>query len=185
MKMFSNETAWHRADLLGYDADGTLQLVIELKPRMQSGAMATAGQWFQDIGQQRPELYALFITPEYILLRMPAGRRLSEPRLLLMRAMLKAQLFERIRGEMDYAVGADASLDMAIDTQRVPLQKLDPLGLQRVVESWLDSCLATPAAKLTELPAQGWLVNSGLHQALQKGQILPPVGGPSTYAFAG
>ena len=185
MKTFSNETAWHWADLLGYNAEGTLQLAIELKPRrVQSGAMGMARHWLQEVGQQRPELYALFITSEYMLLRLPASRRLPEPYFAGVRGVVQMQLRERLLGEVDYAVDTTKSLDMAIDTQRVPLQKLDTVGLQRVVESWLDSCLFMPDTKLTELPAQAWLVESGLHHALRNGRILPPVGGPSAYAFA-
>ena len=185
MAAFSNESAWQWADILGYGMNQELLLAIELKPRLQAGATRMARRWFHELGQARPELYALFITSEFVALRLPAGRRRPEASITGLPRALREQLKEVLLDEIDYVVDAAATLDMAIDTHRVPLQKLDPPGLQRVVESWLDSCLATPAAKLKELPAQGWLVNSGLHQALQKGRILPPVGGPTMYAFAG
>ena len=186
MSVFAEESAWRWSDLLGYAADHTLHLVIELKPRrVQGGAPGIAKRWLHEVGQQRPDLYALFITPEFMLLRLPSSRRRSTPHLVSFQPdTMQAQLLERLGGEIDYVVDSSACLDAAIDTQRVPLYKLGPNDLEQVVTSWLESSLSVSDNELLSRPTQAWLVESGLHRILQHGAVVPPTN-PAAYASAG
>ena len=186
MADFQKEWPWKWADLLGYDAGQNLQLVVELKPRVpQAGTLHMAGQWLREVGQERPELYALFITPEWVLLRNPAPHR--QPRLRVLgtqRQAVQVQLADRLGADVDFAVNASECLGAAIDTQRMPLAKLVAGGLERVVASWLSAALQDLPAELLAQPAQGWLVDSGLHTALRHGTVMAS-SNPAAYAFAG
>lgn len=185
MLVFADESTWRWSDLLGYAADHTLHLVIELKSRVQSGATGLAKQWLQEVGQQRPELYALFITPEFMVLRLPFSQRGSNPRSVgFRRQVFQDQLFDRLGSAIDYAVDTSACLDSAIDTQRVPLHKLGPNDLAQVVTSWLESSLMSSGTELLSQPTQSWLVESGLHGILQNGVVVPSIS-PVAYASAG
>ena len=185
MSVISPESPWNWSDLLGYSADHTLRLVIELKPRIQRGATSLAGTWLRAVGEQRPDIYALFITAEFMLLRMPLVQRRPRPQLVSMPAQAQQiQLLSRLESEIDYAINASACLDAAIDTQRVPLVKLSHNGLEQVVTSWLASSIITPATELLRQPTQAWLVESGLHSLLRNGTVVPPTS-LVNYALAG
>lgn len=184
--MFSNEAAWRWADLFGYDAQQNLRLAVGMESRIQVGATRTAQKWLHEVGAQRPELYALFVTPEFIVLRLPAAQRPTSLHFVgAQRLALEAQLREVLRGDADFVADASASLDAAIDTQRVPLQRLDPEALQRVVASWLGQCVTAPAGALGRRPAQAWLVESGLYGVLHGGKISTLAPSFPAYAFAG
>ncbi|RZK40071.1 MAG: hypothetical protein EOO57_02785 [Hymenobacter sp.] len=172
-------------DLLGYSTNGQLRLIVELKGRVQVGATRLAGEWLSRVSQQQPRLYALFITPEFMLLRLPMGQQLPSPvAVAFTHQQVVQQLLERLPGQFDYAVNSVACLDTAIDTQRMPLHKLTAGGLERVVTSWLNSTLLLSATELQQQTAQAWLVESGLHEALANGTIVVTPAGPYAYGFA-
>lgn len=171
-------------DLLGYSTNGQLQLVVEIKARVQKGAIVLAREWLHKVGQEQPSLYALFVTPEFILLRLPSNKRLASPVFVAIRQASIMQLYERLPNDFDYAVNAMACLDVAIDTQRIPLQKLVIGGLERVINSWLNSVLLLPAGELQQQPAQSWLVESGLHEVLANGTIVATLSGLYSYGVA-
>jgi hypothetical protein len=58
-----------------------------------------------------------------------------------------------------------------IDLQKVPLAQLESQGLTSLVYSWLGSVIFKPAATLLTMPAQKWLVESGLHEHIYRGYI--------------
>ncbi len=186
MADFQKEWPWKWADLLGYDANQNLRLVVELKARIpQSGTLRTAMQWLRETGQQRPELYALFITPEFVLLRNPASQRRPAPLLIGTQLQVLQEHLRTLAGnDVDFAINTSECLNVAIDTQRVPLAKLVSGGLERVVTTWLSVALQDQSADLLAQPAQSWLVDSGLHTALRYGTIMAAPH-PAAYAFAG
>jgi hypothetical protein len=173
MVNYADELDEQQADLLVYDANRMLQLVVEIKARpVGSGATTKAQEWLQKIGEQQPNVFALFITAAFMALRLPVQQHQQEPRMVALSSQaLGEQARNRLRGQADYIIDATASLDLAIDTRRVPLLKLDTGGLQRVVESWLSSCLNAKEQDLAAQKAQAWLVDSGLHTALRYGKI--------------
>lgn len=172
-------------DLLGYSTDDQLRLVVEVKGRVQEGATRFASEWLQRTSRYYPELFALFVTPAFMLLRQPAAKRLPKPVFIgSMPQMLTQQLIMRLPSQFDYAVNSTACLDAAIDTQRIPLDRLTGGGLERTVSSWLSFALLLPANELSQQQAQKWLVDSGLHEALQNGKVANTSAKPPAYGFA-
>lgn len=172
-------------DLLGYSADQQLRLFVELKARIQTGATSVAAQWLRQLGGEHPQAYGLFVTPQWMLLRLPATKRLTSPRVVgFWLEALSRQLQESPGwSETDYAVETVGSLDSAIDTKRVSIQKLSGAALSPIVVSWLSFSILTPSADLLQQPANAWLVESGLHEALYHGSIIDSWSTPADYAL--
>lgn len=173
------------ADLLGYDTNGALKLMVEVKARVRPDAWQLARQWLEKASATEAALYCMFITPEFIALRLPADRRPGHVRVvgelpfsLIKNAEAKTQ---RVA---DFLVETRMSLDLAIDTQRVPLHRLDPQGLTRTVDSWLETCLWMERRALENQPFQAWLVESGLYEVLVNGRIASSAGSGYAYALA-
>ena len=178
-------TDMQQHDLLGYSTDQKLLLLVELKARIQTGATSLAAQWLRQTAREQPQAYGLFVTSQWMLLRLPADKRLSSPRVVgfWLDALLEQLQESPSWKEADYVVETVSSLDSAIDTKRVPIQKLGSAALSQIVMSWLSFCILTPPDDLMQQPANAWLVESGLHEALYQGSILDSWSTSAGYAL--
>lgn len=184
MNTSANQLAAIQPDLIGYSSDHQLQLVIEIKARVQSGALSRAQHWLQQVGNELAGGFALFVTPAMLLLRLPQNLRLVAPRAIgNVPESLQEQLKDAgVGAELDYIVDALPSLDSAVNTHYVSLQTLGSDDLQQVVSSWLSFAIITPAAEL-QRSSNAWLVESGLHSALYQGTIVDPQAVPLSHAL--
>lgn len=139
-----------RTDIMVTSPEGEVELLIEVK-HMPSASGASAG-----LNQLRAYLRTLQ-QPSYLML-VNAGRFWLWNTVSLV-------------DEPIYEGETPALLANYIDLQKVPLSRLDERGLISVVYSWLGSILFKPAATLLTLPAQKWLVDSGLHAHIYRGYI--------------
>ena len=136
-----------RPDFIVSSAAGEEQLVVEVKKWGYESPQLS--QLVEMHFGQRPT-YFLLATPEAITLWPPAGP-----------------------GQTATPVSTPAAEVLAnyLDVRRHPLQKLGEAELGLVVSSWLDSIMFKPAQTLRTMPAQAWVVESGLHERIYRGFI--------------
>ncbi|GAA3992964.1 hypothetical protein [Hymenobacter antarcticus] len=135
-------------DFVITSATGEEQLLVEVKTWMPTPAQA------QELRQNygHPACYFLLATPDHMALWLPT------------------------QGEQPLVASAysvDASLVLAnyLTLERHPLQALDGQVFSLVVSSWLGSVMFKPARTLLDMPAQAWLVESGVHERIYRGYI--------------
>lgn len=137
-----------RPDFTVSSAAGEEQLLVEVKNWTPTAAQAL------ELRQQFDhfDCYFLLTTPDRMLLWTPvaAGQSLTAA---------------------SYAIEASPVLANYLTLERYPLKALSGQDLSLVVSSWLGSIIFKPAATLMEMPAQAWLVQSGLHERIYRGYI--------------
>ncbi|MGI4736750.1 MAG: hypothetical protein ACRYG7_16390 [Janthinobacterium lividum] len=136
-----------RPDFIVSSTAGEEQLVVEVKKWGYENPQLS--QLVETHFTQRP-YYFLLATPEAITLWPPAGP-----------------------GQTVLPVSTPAAEVLAnyLDIKRHPLHKLGEAELGLLVSSWLDSIMFKPAQTLRGMPAQSWLVESGLHERIYRGFI--------------
>lgn len=136
-----------RADLLVTSAEGTPQLIIEVKKYHQGIPLGLVRAVRERVAVSSPGSYFLFISTQRFWLWPPRA---------------PAPSFE---GE------ADALLAQYIDLTQAPLASLSGHEFELLVYSWLSSVIFKPAATLLTMPGQQWLVTTGLQPLIYKGFI--------------
>ena len=139
-----------RTDIVVTSPAGTIELIVEVK--QTRGVEAT----LEAVAQLRTYLRALQQEP-YVLLIDPSRFSLW--------SMASADAAPIYEGETFLL------LANYIDLQKISLQQLDNQGFALVVYSWLGSVIFKPATTLLAMPAQKWLVESGLHEHIYRGFI--------------
>lgn len=136
-----------RPDFIVSSAAGEEQLVVEVKKWGYENPQLS--QLVEAHFTQRP-YYFLLATPDAITLWPPAGP-----------------------GQTVLPVSTAAAEVLAnyLDIKRHPLQKLDEAELGLLVSSWLGSIMFKSPRALREMPAQSWVVDSGLHERIYRGFI--------------
>jgi hypothetical protein len=62
-------------------------------------------------------------------------------------------------------------LERYINLDKVPLATVRGEAFESLIYAWLGSVIFKPANVLLELPAQRWLVETGLHPLIYRGYI--------------
>ncbi|MGI4885503.1 MAG: hypothetical protein ACRYFR_11145 [Janthinobacterium lividum] len=137
-----------RPDITVSSAAGEEQLLVEVKSWTPTAAQAL------ELRQQFDhfDCYFLLATPGLMLLWPP---------------VLPGQPLPAA----PYATEASPVLAGYLTLERHPLHHLSGQALSLVVSSWLGSVIFKPASALLEMPAQAWLVQSGLHERIYRGYI--------------
>lgn len=143
MQMLS---ARQRADLLVTSEDGQPQLVVETKrkPGDTAALVAAAHAQFKSLAQS---CFFLLVTPDKFWLWAPSAEAPA------------------------YEGNTAALLERYINLDKIPLNSLEGREFVLVVYSWLGSVIFKPADVLSKLPAQRWLVDTGLHPLIYRGYI--------------
>lgn len=146
-----------RPDFIVSSATGEKQLLVEVKKwqpaPMQSGQHALVNRQREKMGLAA--CYFLLVTPEAMTLWPPAS----------------ASSGESIRQGASRRVPSAEVLANYLAIERYPLVALSEQELSLIVSSWLGSVMFKPATTLSAMPAQAWLVESGLHQAIYRGYV--------------
>ncbi len=129
-------------------ATGEEQLVVEVRSWMPTPAQAQEQR--QRYGS--PTCYFLLATPDRMALWLPAQN-------------------EQLLAASAYTVDTSLVLANYLTIERHPLQALDGQVFSLVVSSWLGSIMFKPARTLLDMPAQAWLVESGLHERIYRGYL--------------
>lgn len=137
-----------RPDFVITSATGEEQLLVEVKTWMPTPTQA------QELRQQygHPDCYFLLATPDRMALWLPTQD-------------------EQSLAASAYSVDASTVLANYITLERHPLQALTGQVFGLVVSSWLGSVMFKPAGTLLDMPAQAWLVDSGVHARIYRGYI--------------
>lgn len=146
-----------RPDFIVSSATGENRLLVEVKKwaptPMQSGQHAVVNHQREQIGLSN--CYYLLVTPERMTLWPPSAAAHSD-----------SVLRSATRQVLSVEVLADY---LAIE--RYPLTTLSEQELSLIVSSWLGSVMFKPAETLLSMPAQAWLVQSGVHEAIHRGYV--------------
>lgn len=146
-----------RPDFIVSSATGEKQLLVEVKKwvpaPMQSGQHSVVNRQRERMG--RADCYLLLVTPERMTLWPPASAAQGES---AMRAIAK------------HVQSAEVLADY-LAIERHPLTALSEQELSLIVSSWLGSVMFKPPETLLKMPAQAWLVQSGLHAAIYRGYV--------------
>jgi hypothetical protein len=137
-------TAVH-PDLVVTSAEGIPQLLVEAKS--QQNIAALAGEWQQRAAGYSPACFSLFVATDKFWLWAPAG---TSPA---------------------YEGDTIPLLERYINLDKVPLTTVRGQAFESLVYAWLGSVIFKPANVLVELPAQRWLVETGLHPLIYRGYI--------------
>lgn len=144
-----------RPDFTVSSVTGEAQLVVEVKNWTPTPARAFNQR--QMANEQRrmfdyPECYFLLVNPNQMALWLPV---------------------ENGQHLMASAYNVDSTLVLAnyLTIERHPLRALTEQDFSLVISSWLGSVIFKPAQTLLEMPAQAWLVESGLHERIYRGYI--------------
>lgn len=133
-----------RADILVISQEGRPRLLVETKRGRYATSHIVVGQLDRVIP---PDCYFLVVTPKQYWLTLPLADMPAH------------------EGE------TTPLLERYIDTERVPLNSLGDAEFASVVASWLGSIMFKSAEVLLTIPAQRWLVETGLHQEISRGYI--------------
>lgn len=137
-------TAVH-PDLVVTSAEGVPQLLVEAKS--QSNLWAVAAEWHQRAALHNPFCFLLFVATDKFWLWTPGG---VEPA---------------------YEGNTMPLVERYIDLHKVPLATVRGQAFESLIYAWLGSVIFKPASVLLELPAQQWLVDTGLHPLIYRGYI--------------
>lgn len=133
-----------RADILVTSQEGQPRLLVETKRGRYATIHLAVGQGERVIP---PDCYFLVVTPQRYWLTLP-------------------------QADMPAHEGETTPLlERYIDTEKVPLNSLRDAEFASVVASWLGSVMFKSAEMLLTMPAQRWLVETGLHQEIRRGYI--------------
>lgn len=72
----------------------------------------------------------------------------------------------------DYSVPAEEVLSELLKGSSISLEKISGYGLEMLVSSWLTLVMISDLTPETALPAQQWMFESGLYQAIHDGSII-------------
>lgn len=138
--------------IIVYSADGQPRLLVEVKVRPNGIVDEDHPDWPMEIrrAQGHFDCYFLLVTPERMILFLP-----GDPAF----------------GGRLYGADSAAVLRRQLDTGRFPLRALDEQQLTSLVHWWLMFSQFESADTLQQDPAQRWLVESGLHTAILRGNI--------------
>ena len=144
-----------RPDFTVSSATGEEQLLVEVKNWTPAPAKAINQRRIAIEQRQifdHPECYFLLATPNQMALWLPV---------------------ENGQYTMTSAYKVDPTLVLAnyLTIERHPLRALTEQDFSLVISSWLGSVIFKPAQILLEMPAQAWLVESGLHERIYRGYI--------------
>lgn len=141
-------------DLLVVSSSGEKQLLVEVKSWLPTAIEDTPADWAQQTRNRRhfADGYLLLVTPESVALWLPP----------LVNAVADVPPIRQPSADV---------LANYLKIESYPLAALSEQELQLVVTAWLGSVMFKPAATLLALPAQAWLVESGLHAAIFRGFI--------------
>lgn len=146
-----------RPDFIVSSATGEKQLLVEVKKwlpmPMQSGQHAVISHQRERTGLSN--CYYLLVTPERMTLWPPASAAQGNS---IMRSATRQ-------------VRSAEVLANYLAIERYPLTALSEQELSLIVSSWLGSVIFKPAATLLSMPAQAWLVQSGVHEAIYRGYV--------------
>lgn len=142
--MITLENVRLRADILVTSQEGEPRLLVETKKSRFDTSKLVVGAADRLIPS---ECYFLLITPLAFWLVPPQAENAT------------------------YEGQTEALLERYIDTEKVPLNTLGDAEFASVVASWLGSVIFKTAEVLLTIPAQRWLVETGLHQEIRRGYI--------------
>ncbi len=147
-----------KADLIAYDKDGQLAVIIEIKNRI-----GTSKEWAT---RMRRNIYAHGSWPKtpYFLLALP-------DRFYLWRNAGNAP--ERI--EPDYEVDSGRLLGPYYEKSGLSPTDLSHDGFELLVTSWLNQVMQDGASSLVQ-QNRDWLVDSGLFESIKKGHLVSEAG---------
>ena len=137
-------------NFIAYSAEHQPRLVVEVK--LSAHLRQNESNWLQNIRQQygQNNCYFLFATPEQLFLWLPETNSTAMP---------------------DYTKDAEAVLAERVDMNRFPLNSLNNNQLESIIYAWLMLAQFTPAEQVQANPAQSWLIASGLHAAIYRGDL--------------
>lgn len=133
-----------RADIVVTSQEGEPRLLVETKTSRFDTSKVVIDAPERVIP---PECYFLLITPQAFWLVPPQAQNAT------------------------YEGQTEALLERYIDTKKLPLITLGDAEFASVVASWLGSIIFKPAEVLLTMPAQRWLVETGLHHEIVRGYI--------------
>ncbi len=142
----------NQPDIVVYSADGQPRLLVEVKSRPDGVVDEAHPDWPMEIRRAHGhfDCYFLLVTPERMLLFLPG---------------------DPANGARIYAAESPAVLRQQLDTERHPLRQLDEQQLTSLVHWWLMFSQYETPDTLQQDPAQRWLVESGLHAAILRGNV--------------
>jgi hypothetical protein len=141
-------------DVVVYASNDKPQLVVEVKNR--AGA---SDEWAR---QMRYNLLAHALVPltPYFLLVLPDFTYLW-----------RSKDLANIESPPDYKVETQAVLADYLRRLPKPLSEISEYSLEILVNSWLKDVVSLPLSGVDN-PAQRWIVESGLYQAIKKGAVV-------------
>ncbi|MFN8489527.1 MAG: hypothetical protein U0350_18230 [Caldilineaceae bacterium] len=141
-------------DVVVYSSQDKPQLVVEVKNR--SGA---SDEWAR---QMRRNLLAHALVPAtpYFLLVLPDYIYLW-----------RSKDLANIENPPDYKVETQVVLADYLQRLSRPLREISEYSLELLVNSWLKDIVNLPQLAQDD-PAQRWLIESGLYNAIQKGSVI-------------
>ena len=161
-------------DFIVSSSTGEKQLLVEIKRWLPSAIEDAPTTWVKQARQrwQLPACYVLLVTPERMVLWPPYSSVAPS-----VRPSVTISVAPSVRPSAPARQGpavTKASAEVLanyLNVERYPLKALSEEELSLVVSSWLGSVIFKPEATLLEMPAQAWLVESGLHAAIYRGFI--------------
>jgi hypothetical protein len=133
-------------DLVVTSAEGIPQLLVEAKSHRNIPA-AMAAEWHHRASAYNPACFALFVATDKFWLWAPGGTTPT------------------------YEGDTMSLLERYINLDKVPLATVRGEAFESLIYAWLGSVIFKPANVLLELPAQRWLVETGLHPLIYRGYI--------------
>lgn len=145
-----------RADLVAYDKDGQLAVVVEVKNKA-----GTTKEW---AAKMRRNIYAHGFWPKarYFLLALP-------DRFYLWKNAGNAPEIK----EPDYEIDAKQVLQPYYERTGFSMENLSGASFELLIASWLNEIMQGDVAPHIVQQNKEWLVDSGLLEALEQGQLAP------------
>jgi hypothetical protein len=142
-----------RADIAVYGLDRRLQLVVEVKNRLNASV-----EWATRMRENLLSYSAIPNAP-YFLLALPDFFYLWK------------EAASTTDGQPDYKIEAKEALSSYVDESIRPLNDVSKYGLEILVASWLDGLVNSELTKDTSDPSLHWLFDSGLYEAIKNGSV--------------
>ena len=163
-----------RPDFIVSSSTGEKQLLVEIKRLLPSAIEDAPATWVKQARErwQLPTGYVLLVTPERMVLWPPQSSVAPSvsPSVSPSGAPSGRLSVSAYQGASVTKASAEV-LANYLSIERYPLGALSEEELSLVVSSWLGSVIFKPETTLLELPAQAWLVQSGLYAAIYRGFI--------------